>query len=179
MPVTQGILNSMMGGTVISGVGTGAVVTTDGMGIGHVRQTGVDIQKGWHQWQLVDIGGTRLKNVIVTPLHDELLHEAQGQNVAISWHGAGLTSGGRHTVVAIRTPKAGVDRPGRGTILFVSLVWIVRFWLVAGIFGALLAVGGQLLFKMPLIGIVFALAWAGWGLVLTRRMLAAWSALGG
>jgi hypothetical protein len=171
MPVTEGVLTRLGSSSVISGAGTGLRVEGD-----TVRRTGVDIQRGWVQFQLVDIGDTQLKNVMTSPLHADMLEEALGEPVAISWHGPDVNSGRRHTVVAVRTPKRGVDKsPG---LMFVSIVWLVRYAIAALAMGAVIGILSQIFFNTFLPGIVFAILWVLWGWSTISKMNAAAGALG-
>lgn len=178
MAVYEGLLQKISGGRVISSEGTGGYYT-DNVGIARFHATGVDRHAGWTQRQFVDIGDIRIKNVMLRPLHDELLLEAVGQQVAVSLIGPKPSGGGRHTVLAVRTPRAGVDRPSTGMLLIATVVAVFRFWFVAVVVGAILAVVGQALWTTPLVGLAFGLIWALWPFVLAKRMFGAAFALDG
>jgi hypothetical protein len=122
MAVYEGILQEVSDGEVLSSEGTGGY-WTHRWGITRYHRTGVDRQAGWVQRNLVDIGDTRITNVVLTPHDDALLKEAVGQEVALSMTGPGASSGGRKTLVAIRTPR-GITRPSRKLLLLGS-AWLV------------------------------------------------------
>jgi hypothetical protein len=178
MTVYQGVLEKISGGRTISSEGAGGYYTHN-VGIERYHKTGVDTHAGWTQRQFVDIGGIRIKNVMLTPLHDELLQEAVGEKVALSMTGPRPSSGNRHTVLAVRTPKAGIDRTSRSTLMTATFVWVLRYWVVAVVVGILLAIAGQIVLKTTVVGLAFAVIWAIRPFVLSRRMFAAAGALGG
>jgi hypothetical protein len=129
--VYEGVLERMSPGEVLSSEGTGGYATDRGINITRWHATGVDPQRGWIQRQFVDIGGTRIKNVVLRPYQNALLEEALGEEVALSVMGPPADSGRRHIVVAVRTPQAGIDRPS-GKLLSASLAWLVlKHWVLA------------------------------------------------
>jgi hypothetical protein len=144
MAVYEGVLETMSQGEVLSPGGTGGYATDRGVNIARFHTTGVDPQHGWVLRQFVDIGGTRLKNVVVAPYQNALLEEAVGQQVALSVLGPSADSGGRHVVVAIRTPRAGVDRPSRNVLLRSSSWLVVKHWVTAPFFFLILLLGSWL-----------------------------------
>jgi hypothetical protein len=174
--VYRGVLEQISDGEVISSEGTGGYWTRN-MGITRYHKTGVDSQSGWTSRQFVDIGGQRIRNVM-SPFHDQLLQEALGEEVALSMTGPDPSSPKRHTVVAIRTLRAGLNRPGvtkmiagstflilRGLIAAPVLVLVLLFiaWLAHFIYdplwfvGLALAVAGALwLVFGPVVSIVNA-----------------------
>jgi hypothetical protein len=161
MAVYEGVLETMSQGEVLSSGGTGGYATDRGVNIARFHTTGVDPQNGWIQRQFVDIGGTRLKNVVVQPYQNALLEEAVGQHIALSVLGPPADSGGRHVVVAIRTARAGVDRPSRNVLLgssswlvvkhcvtapFLFLILLLGSWLVSQVWSPLMEVGAWMAF---------------------------------
>jgi hypothetical protein len=169
MAVYEGTLEQVSGGEVVSSEGTGGYFTHR-MGVTRFRRTGVDRQAGWIRRQFVDIGGTRIKNVMVTPLVDELLKEAVGQEVALSMIGPPADHDGRHTVVAIRTPKGGLQRPSRKLILVGSIVLVFNHWLTAPFLALILLVPAWLasLLYFPLwwVGLAGAVLAGIWWMIL-------------
>jgi hypothetical protein len=162
--VYEGVLETMSQGEVLSSGGTGGYATDRGVNIARFHTTGVDPQHGWIQRQFVDIGGTRLKNVVVKPYQDALLEEAVGQHVALSVLGPPADSGGRHVVVAIRTPRAGVDRPSRKVLLGSSSWLVVKHWVTAPFFFLILLLGSWLMSQVyaPLLELG---AWIAFGVM--------------
>jgi hypothetical protein len=122
MAVYEGVLHEISGGNVISSEGTGGYYTPR-WGITRYKKTGVDQQAGWVQRQFLDIGETRITNVVLTPQYDALVQEAVGQEVALSMTGAAASKGGRKTLVAMRTSK-GITRPSR-KLLLAGSTWLV------------------------------------------------------
>ena len=110
----------------------------------------------------MDIGGVRIKAVMLTHLHDALLQEAVGQQVALSITGPRANKNKRHTVVAISTPRGGVERPGILMLTWVAVMWIFMFFIAGTVIGVVLAV---------VLAFFFGAAWAN----CTR---CGWSALG-
>jgi hypothetical protein len=165
MAVYEGVLEKLSGGQVISSEGTGGYFTDRGVGITRYHKTGVDPQAGWLLQQFVDISGTRIKNVALSPYHAALLGEAVGQEVALSMIGAPAESGSRHAVVAVRTPRGGIDRPSGKLLLasssclvlkhwltapFVFLVLLLPAWLASLMYSPLLSVGGWIAFGVAI-----------------------------
>jgi hypothetical protein len=130
MTVYKGVLHEISEGETISSEGTGGYFTHR-MGITRFHRTGVDPQKGFIRREIVRIGDTRIRNVMLMPQYDTLLREAMGKPVAISVDGDDPESFKRHTVLAIRTPDAGVRRPPLGAMIVGSLMLLFRFWLTA------------------------------------------------
>ncbi len=130
MTVYKGVLHEISEGETISSEGTGGYFTHR-MGITRFHRTGVDPQKGFIRREIVRIGDTRIRNVMLMPQYDTLLREAMGKPVAISVDGEDPESFERHTVLAIRTPDAGVRRPPLGAMIVGSLMLLFRFWLTA------------------------------------------------
>jgi hypothetical protein len=133
MAVYRGVLEQISEGEVISSEGTGGY-WTHRMGIMRFHRTGVDSQWGWTSRQFVDIGGRRIRNVVLMPFHDQLLQEALGQEVALSMTGPDPDSPKRHTVVAIRTPRAGLNRPGLAKMIAGSAILLLRGLIAAPVF---------------------------------------------
>jgi hypothetical protein len=82
--------------------------------------------------------------VAFTPYQNALLEEAVGQHVALSVLGPPADDGGRHVVVAIRTPRAGVDRPSRKVLLGSSSWLVVKHWVTGPIFFVIMLLGSWL-----------------------------------
>jgi hypothetical protein len=134
MAVYEGVLETLFEGEVISAEGTGGYFTHR-VGITRWHKTGVDTQAGMVRRQFVDIGGTRIRNLILTRYHDDLLEEAVGEEVALSVIGpAAPDDPGRHTVVAVRTPRAGVQRPSGKRLLAGSIWLVLKHWVTGPIF---------------------------------------------
>ena len=141
MTVYKGVLHEISEGEKISSEGTGGFYTQN-MGIGRWHKTGVDRQAGHIRREVVQIGDTRIRNLMLAPVFDTLLREAIGKEVALSVDGGPPDKFERHTVFAMRTPGAGVVRPPLGLIIFGSIMLCLKFWLAAivgGIFGTLAA----------------------------------------
>ena len=134
MAVYEGVLEKLSGGEIISSEGTGGYFTDRGINITRYHKTGVDPHAGWVQHQFADVGGVRIKNVVVNRYQDALLAEAVGQQVAISLTGPPASSGGRHTVIAVRTPQGGIDRPSGNSLLVGSIWLVVKHWITAPLF---------------------------------------------
>jgi hypothetical protein len=151
MTVYKGILHEISDGEKISSEGTGGYYTHN-MGITRFHKTGVDFQKGFIRRGVVRIGDTRIRNVMLHPEYDTLLNEAIGREVALSIDAGDPDSFKRHTVLALRTPDAGVRRPPLWAMIIGSLAVVFRFWLTAivgGFFVALLAAfAGALVSKL-------------------------------
>ena len=130
MTVYKGVLHEVSEGDVISSEGTGGYYTHN-VGITRWHKTGVDPQKGFVRREIVRIGDTRIRNVMLMPLYDVLLREAIGKEVALSIDGGPPDDFKRHTVIAMRTPDAGVRRPPVWAMIFSSFMLVFRFWLTA------------------------------------------------
>jgi hypothetical protein len=139
MTVYKGVLHEISEGEKISSEGTGGYYTHR-MGITRWHKTGVDQQAGFIRREILAIGDTRIRNVMLMPYFDTLLREAIGKEVALSVDGGPPEEFSRHTVLAIRTPDAGVVRPSMGKMIFASIVVWFRFWLTAVVGGFLVAV---------------------------------------
>jgi hypothetical protein len=137
--VYEGVLRKISPGQVISCERRGAYYVQR---FGVIRKRGGvrDDQAGWTQHQFVDIGETRIRNVVLMPYQEALLQEAVGEEVALSMTGPEPSSGKRHTVVAIRTPKGGVDRPSEKQLWVGAVLYTLRTWLGAVILTVLLSV---------------------------------------
>jgi hypothetical protein len=168
MAVYEGVLQKISGGNVISSEGRGGYFTHN-MGITRHHKVGVDSQAGFTRRLFVDIGETRIKNVMLAPYFDELLQEAVGEEVALSMTGPEPSSGKRHTVVAIRTPKGGVNRPSRKLLLIGSIVLVIKGWIAAPILFAILVllaiVAGSIYGPLLWVGLVVAIAAGIWLMV--------------
>ncbi len=151
MTVYKGVLHEISDGEKISSEGTGGYMTNN-MGIARWHKTGVDRHAGFIRREIMRIGDTRIRNVMLMPIFDTLLREATGKEVALSVDGGPPEEFKRHTVLAIRTPDAGVVRPPMGRMIFASIIVWFRFWLTAivGGFFVTLAAGfvGALVSKL-------------------------------
>lgn len=164
--VYEGVLHGISGGEVIQGTGGGTsttVVVTDYSATAYTRERAPKDalgQKGWTRREFVDIGDTRIRNLVLTPYYDELLKEAVGQEVAISVTGTDPSKNLRHTVMAIRTPRGGLNRVSRKVLLAGSIVWLVKFWIGAPILALLIllaaAVAGKIFEPLLWIGVAVA-----------------------
>jgi hypothetical protein len=138
MAVYEGVLGKLAGGNVVSSEGRGGYYV-ERFGVIRHRKGVVDDQAGWTRRQFVDIGETRIRNVMLMPYQDALLQEAVGEVVALSMTGPEPSSAKRHTVLAIRTPKGGVSRPS-GKQLWVGAIFnTLRTWLGAVFLTAILS----------------------------------------
>jgi hypothetical protein len=153
MAVYEGVLKKISGGDVISSQGRGGYYV-ERFGVTRYRKGIVDDQAGWTRHHFVDIGETRIRSVMLMPYHEALLQEAVGEEVALSMTGPEPSSGKRHTVVAIRTPKGGVNRPSGKQLWVAAIFNTLRTWLGA-VFGTLflfvamvaVAYGGYALYR--------------------------------
>jgi hypothetical protein len=144
--VYEGVLHKVSEGEVISSQGTGGYYTNR-VGIIRHHKTGVDDQAGWTRYHFVDIGETRIRNVMLMPYQNALLREAIGEEIALSMTGPEPSSAKRHTVLAIRTPKGGVNRPSEKQLWAAAILNTLRTWLAA-------VIGAVVLFV-----VLFAVAW--------------------
>jgi hypothetical protein len=131
MGVYEGVLKELSEGEVISSEGTGGY-WVHRWGTSRYRKTGVDPQAGWVRRQFLDVGDTRIANVVVQPHYDALLQEAVGQEIAVSMIGPGASSGGRKTVIVLPTPK-GITRPSRTEIIAASIWQALKHVILAPI----------------------------------------------
>jgi hypothetical protein len=130
MAVYEGVLRKISDGEVISSQDRGGYYV-ERFGVIRYRRGVVDDQAGWMRRHFVDIGETRIRNVVLMPYYDALLQEAVGEEVALSVTGPEPSSAKRHTVVAIRTPKGGVNRPSARQLWTGAIVSTLRTWLGA------------------------------------------------
>jgi hypothetical protein len=151
MAVYEGVLKKISGGNVISSDDRGGYYVTR-FGVTRYRRRIVDDQAGWTQHQFVDVGETRIRNVVLMPYHAALLQEAVGEEVALSMTGPEPSSAKRHTVVAIRTPKGGVNRPTSKQLWAAAILNTLRTWL------------GAVFFTIFLWVVMVALAYGGYAL---------------
>jgi hypothetical protein len=139
--VYQGILKELSGGNVVT---TDRGYVTVNMNIARYHKQKSDFE-GWTRREYIVIDDTKIRNVMLQPLLDQLLQESMGQEVAISVNGdaeAGhLTK--KHVVVAIRTPAEGLVRTPRKLMLVGVAMLTFRYWLTALIAGgfAMLVLG--------------------------------------
>jgi hypothetical protein len=185
MAVYRGVLDEISEGKVISSQGTGLSARWGLGGRIIARETGVDAQAGFTSREFVDVGGQRIRNVMLAPLHDQLLREAVGQEVALSMTGPGPSSPRRHTVIAIRTAREGLVRPGFVRMFAGSGAKIVRGLIIAPfaflILFAVAWVAGSIIDALWWVGLAAAVAAGAWLLfspfVISARTFRAWSAL--
>jgi len=121
--VHEGVLTKVSGGATINSPGSVDYVPTYGDRYTRVKRRG-DIHHGTTRREFVEIGGTRVHGLMLSPLYDELLIESVGQEVALSV----IRQKGRRLVVAIRTPDGGLHKPSLiGTLfgMLVGLIWAV------------------------------------------------------
>jgi hypothetical protein len=131
MALYQGVLEKVSGGNVVSSAPS-HVWTSEGLGgTTRVHQGGLDAHRGWIQRQFVDIGGQRITNLMVTPLCDELLLEALGEEVALAVWTPGRLRRGRQTVLGIRTPRMGVVKPGLIALIAGAIWGTIKVWVAA------------------------------------------------
>ena len=183
--VYRGMLDEISEGKVISSQGTGFSARWGLGGRIIVRETGVDTQAGWTSREFVDVGGQRIRNVMLAPRHDQLLKEAVGQEVAMSMTGPSPSSPKRHTIIAIRTAREGLVRPGFARMMAGSGASVIRGLIIAPFaFVILLAVAwvaGSIIDALWWVGIAVAIAASAWLLlspfVISARTFRAWSAL--
>jgi hypothetical protein len=136
--VYEGVLRKVSEGNVISSEGRGGYYV-ERFGVTRYRKGVVDDQAGWTRRQFVDIGETRIRNVMLMPYHDALLQEAVGEEVALSMTGPEANSPKRHTVLAIRTPKGGVNKPTGKHLWVGAIMNTLRCWFGAVILTAILS----------------------------------------
>jgi hypothetical protein len=185
MAVYRGVLEEISEGRVISSQGTGFSARWGFGGRIIVRETGVDAQAGWTSREFVDVGGQRIRNVMLTPRHDQLLKEAVGQEVALSMTGPNPSSPKRHTTIAIRTATEGLVRPAFARMIAGSGAIIIRGLIIAPfafLFLFVVAwVAGSIIDPLWWVGLAVAVAGSAWLLlspfVISARTFRAWSAL--
>jgi hypothetical protein len=154
--VYEGVLHGMSGGRTIEGTGGGVdttIVVTEWSAHARTRvrkPRDTYRQEGWTRREFVDVGETRIRNLAIFPYDDELLQEAVGQQVAISVLGPKPSSPKRHALVALRTPRAGVERLSR-KLLFAGSVWKMLKYLIVAPFLAF-----ALLIPVSIVGAVFS-----------------------
>src|SRR5262245_20972545 len=98
MTVYKGVLHEISEGEKISTEGTGGYYTHR-MGITRWHKTGVDRQAGFIRREILHVGDTRIRNVMLMPYFDTLLREAMGKEVALSVDGGPPEEFSRHTVL--------------------------------------------------------------------------------
>jgi hypothetical protein len=169
MAVYEGVLERLAEGDEISSEGTGGYFTHR-LGITRWHRTGVDPQAGMVQRQFADVSGTRLRNLILPRYYDDLLEEALGEEVALSVIGpAAPDNPGRHTVVAVRTPRAGLERPSGKRLLAGSIWLVLKHWITAPIVFLILLIPAWMasVIWMPLgwVGLLGAVALSLWWMI--------------
>jgi hypothetical protein len=141
--VYKGVLEKMSGGDTIANQGRSRVVWG-----GYWQEGARDVQYGWRQRQFVEIGGRHIRNLVLTPYHDEVLADAIGHEVKIGAHGS-LRRGSRTPVVGVRTPKIGLDKPSIVILAVGTVVGLIKMVLAL----AALAVGTVL--AIMIVGRIF------------------------
>ncbi len=170
MPLYQGILKQMSGGSQIAPDGTGYRVT----GWGQVHVTGVDTRV---RREFIEIGDEHVRSVVLTTYQDELLAASVGEEVALSV--VGSRPGAWKRVVAMRT-RRGVVKPSFFLLvsaLICNAVWLILFGvLVGGIVAGLVSVTGSVLLALMLGGAIFLVCLA-YCFITPYRVWRAWRAL--
>ena len=139
MPVYEGILRSISSGQVISTAPSRVVVTQGAFGNWRARGTGYQRQAGYTRREFIQIGDTRLTQVMLMPYYDALLEEAVGKQVALSID----KTGSRNTLIAMRTPDAGLVKPELGKLIVTAIRLVLVTWFVAAIFGTILTLDSR------------------------------------
>src|SRR4051794_16738302 len=100
--VYQGILKELSGGSVVE---TDSGYVTVRMNVARYHKHKSDFE-GWTRREYIVLDDTKIRNVMLQPLLDQLLQEAMGQEVAVSVNGDAAAGElmKKHVVVAIRTP---------------------------------------------------------------------------
>ena len=81
---------------------------------------------GWTRRDFIDVGGTKISQVLLAPEFESLLNSAVGQEVEI-----GVSKNGKgYKVEAIRTPRDGVVKPSLLSMLFVYFVVLLKMVVV-------------------------------------------------
>lgn len=152
MAVYEGVLEQMSGGGRVSE--DAVVVDEDGWVVGR-RRGDNRIRRAF-----LEIGGKHVKDVVLSPYHDQLLVDSIGEDVALSTFGRRTKQ-----VVAVRT-RRGVDRPGFFRVLWGMVAAIVVYWvfafIVASFFlgaGALFPAQEDLLFWVGNAVVIVLLVW--------------------
>ena len=139
------------------------------------------------QAEFVDIGGRRIQSLMLMPYQDELLQEAVGEEIALSINANEVTSRKRHTVVAIRTPKGGVNKPTKAQLRVSATVNTIKFWVAAVLLFfltlivafTLMAIWWPLFFVGLLVAVGVGVWWAIKPFKMARRAFQAAAALDG
>jgi hypothetical protein len=143
---------------------------------------------GWTRHAFLEVGGTRVSQVLVRPVHEQLLRSAIGEEVELSLSRFGRT----HRLEALRTAKDGVSKPPlhwmfMGVIyklvhLLIALIGVVFFGAIA--WGLIVFVVGHSVDNKTLLSVAVAAAiglfalWLIWGnLSGIVKTWAAWAAL--
>lgn len=127
MAIYTGVLEKMSGGDTITSNPRWRLAWG-----GWWQQGPRDVQEGWARRQFIDVGDHHLRNVALTQYHDEVLSEAVGEEVVIGAHG-GRMGTSRTTVVGIRTPKRGLDKPSIVKLVVGTVVNIFAMLLAAAV----------------------------------------------
>jgi hypothetical protein len=134
MPVYEGILEKVSSGEVISTAPSRVLVTQGAFGNFRARGTGYQRQAGYTRREFIQVGEQRITYVMLMSYHDALLQEAVGKHVALSID----KTGPRNTVIAMRTPDAGLVKPEMGKLIRTAIRLVLVTWIVAAIFGTIL-----------------------------------------
>jgi hypothetical protein len=168
MAVYEGVLEQMSGGGEVAPDGTNVWVNESG----RVSRSGVDrrIRRAF-----LEIGGKHVKNVVLSPYHDQLLVDSVGEEVAISAFGRRMKQ-----VIAIRT-RRGRDRPHFLRVLGSMVKDIVIYWVFALIV-SLFLLGARAAFPqwedaLFAVGSALLILIMVWPFVQYFRIFRAWAAL--
>jgi hypothetical protein len=155
--VYEGLLKTVSGGNVVTSPDSG--YWTHNMGISRFHQTNRDIQSGYTRREFVDIGDTRLKGVLLSPLYDALLLEAIGKEIAVSVVGP---TRGRTTVVALRTPDGGLNKPPLARLLLGMVKGLITTVIAAVLVAALMTLVGGIVVSILTGSYDVGARWAPW-----------------
>lgn len=143
------------------------------------------VYAGYTRRAYVDVGGTRIRNVLLTPHQDALLQESLSRPIALSVVGARAERPGSKRIMAMRTSR-GVEKTALPKLVAAVVALTALMWGLAVVGGLILIV---LLAAITLvlpdvigrIGMAVVLAGALWLLILPVytgvQALRAWSAL--
>jgi hypothetical protein len=151
--VYEGTLNELSDGKEIQADPNKGYWTSN-MGITRFHRAHVP-QEGFILRDYIDVGGTRIRNVSARPDYDAFLKEAIGQEVTVSILGGAPDSSKRHTVIALRTPRAGLLRPRTWQLALAAVVAVFRSW-IAAVVGAFFVFFGIWLVLGVLLRIIFS-----------------------
>jgi hypothetical protein len=135
MALYEGVLDGFSDGTVISTEPTAWRVND----WGRVTPAGRRAYAGCTRRAYVDIGGRRIRTVVLTPYQDALLQESLGQPIALSVTGPAADRPGAKRVVAMRTAR-GVEKSSFAALVTSAVFFLVLAWVLAIIMLILLLV---------------------------------------